>query len=113
MWYDDYYNDDGDYCEECQSDIQALEKCGCEETAVYELLRTDMLGGLAQFFTRYHEKDITRIRFHVYREKGKLTKGIIDYDTNTLYLYCSGDAMLCDKDTLVVNKNFLIKKNYK
>ena len=34
MWYDDYYNDDGDYCEECQSDIQALEKCGCEKTAV-------------------------------------------------------------------------------
>ena len=69
MWYDDYYNDDGDYCEECQSDIQALEKCGCEKTAVCELLRTGMVGGPAQVFTRYHEKDITRIRFHVYGER--------------------------------------------
>ena len=77
----------------------------------FELLRTGMVGGPAQVFTRYHEKDITRIRFQVYGEKGKLTKGIIGYDANALYLYCSGDVMPCGKDTLVVNKNFLIKKN--
>ena len=57
-----------------------------------------------QVFTRYHEKDITRIRFHVYGEKGKLTKGIIGYDANDLYLYCSGDVMRCGKDALAVNK---------
>ena len=94
----------GGYCKECQLDTQALEKCEYEKTAVYELLRTSMLGGPAQVSTRYHEKDITRIRSHVYGEKSKLTKGVIGYDANSLYLYCSGDVMPCGKDTLVVNK---------
>ena len=57
-----------------------------------------------QVFTRYHEKNITCIRFYVYGEKGKLTKGIIGYDANGLYLYCSGDVIPCGKETLVVNK---------
>ena len=30
--------------------------------------------------------------------------GIIGYDANSLYLYCSGDVMPCGKDSLVVNK---------
>ena len=94
----------GGYCKECQLDTQALEKCEYEKTAVYELLRTSMLGGPAQVSTRYHEKDITRIRSHVYGEKSKLTKGVIGYDANSLYLYCSGDVMPCGKDTLIVNK---------
>ena len=79
-------------------------KYKCEKTAVYELLRRVMVGGPAQVFTRYHKKDITRIRSHVYREKSKLTRGIIGYDANSLYLYCSGDVMPCGKETLVVNK---------
>ena len=33
-----------------------------------------------------------------------MTKGVIDYDANSLYLYCSGDVMPCYKDTLVLNK---------
>ena len=85
--------------------MQALEKCGCEKAAVYELLRTDMVGGPAQGFTRYYEKDITHIRSHVYGETGNLEKCVIGYDANRLYLYCSGDLMPCGKDTLVVNKN--------
>ena len=84
--------------------MQALERCECEKTVVYELLRTGMVGGPAQVFTRYHEKDITRIKSHVYGEKSKLTKIVIGYDTNSLYLYCSGDVMPCDKDTLILNK---------
>ena len=84
--------------------MHALEKCGCEKAAVYELLRTGMLGRPAQVFTRYHEKDITSKRSHVHGEKSKLTKGIIGYDANVLYLYCSGDVMVCGKETLVVNK---------
>ena len=73
--------------------MQALERCGCEKAAVYELLRTGMVGGPAQIFTRYHEKDITRIRPHMYGEKSKLTKGIMGYAANSLYLCCSGDVM--------------------
>ena len=63
-----------------------------------------MVGGPAQVFTRYHEKNITRIRSHVYAEKSKLTKGVIGFDANSLYLYCSGDEIPCGKDTLVVKK---------
>ena len=40
----------------------------------------------------------------MYREKSKLTKSIIGYDANALYLYCSGDVMPYGKDTLFVNK---------
>ena len=83
----------GAYCRECQLDMQALDKCGCEKTAVYELLRTGMVGGPAHVFTRYHEKGITRIRSH----ESLLTKGAIGYDA-------IGDVMPCGKDMLVVNK---------
>ena len=99
----------GDYCEQCQLDMQALERCESLKVTIYNLLRTGMVGGLAQVFTRYHGKYITRIRPHVHREKSKSAKGVIGFDANALYLYCSGDAMPCDKDTLVVNK----KPNYK
>ena len=40
----------------------------------------------------------------MYEEKAKLAKGVIAYDANSLYLYCSGDVMPCGKDTLVVHK---------
>ena len=93
-----------DYCGECQLDMQTLERCGCEKTATYDLLKTGMVGEPEQVFTRYHEKDITRIRSHVYGRKSKLPKGVIGYDANVLYLCCSGDVMPCGKDTLVVNK---------
>ena len=59
----------GAYCEECQLDMKTLEKCERKKAAVYELLRTGMVGGPAQVFTRYHEKDITRIRSQMYEEK--------------------------------------------
>ena len=57
-----------------------------------------------QVFTTYHEKDTTRIRYHVYGEERKLTKNIIGYNANSLHFYCSGDVMPCGKDTLVVNE---------
>ena len=77
--------------------MQALEKCECEKASIYELLITGMVDGPAQIFTSYHEKDISRIRYHVYGEKRKLTKSVIGYDLNSLYLYCSGDVMPCGK----------------
>ena len=94
----------GVYCKECQFDIQVLERCECEKTAVHERLRAGVVGGPVQVFTRYHEKDITGIRSHVYGEKSKLTKAIIGYDANSLYLYYQVDVMPCGKGTLVVHK---------
>ena len=64
----------------------------------------------AQVFTRHHEKDIIRIRSHVFGEKIRLTKSALDYDANALYFYCSGNAMSCGKDTLVVNEKTFDKK---
>ena len=87
-----------------QSDLQASQNLGCEKTAVYELLRTEMVGGSAHGFTRYHEKDTTPIRSHVHQEENKLLKNIIDYDPNSLCFYCSGDAMPFGQDTVVVNE---------
>ena len=63
-----------------------------------------MVDGPVQVFTRYHEKDITHIRFHMYIEGSKLTKSIIGYGANSLYLYCLGDVMPCGKNMLVVNR---------
>ena len=50
------------------------------------------------------KKNITRIRFHVYGEKGKLTKAVIGYNAKGLYLHCSGNVMPCGKETLTVNR---------
>ena len=71
-----------------------------------------MVGGPAQVFLRYHEKDIARVKFHVYREKSRLTeKKLIGYhDANTLYRYCSADLMPCGKDTLTVNEKSFDQK---
>ena len=46
----------------------------------------------------------------MYGEKGKLTKGIIGYDANALYLFNAGNVMTCGKDTLVVNKKAFEQK---
>ena len=100
----------GGYCEECQLDMQVLERCGCEKGAIYDLLRAVMVGGPAQVFTKYHERDFSLIRSHVYGEKSKLTRDVIGYDTNALYLYCSGDVMPYGKDTLVVNEKLFDQK---
>ena len=69
-----------------------------------------MVDGPVQVFMRYHEKDATCIRSHVYGEKSKLTKKIIGYDANSLYLYCWCDVMPCDKDVLVVNEKPFARK---
>ena len=90
--------------------MQDLERRGCEKAAVYDLLRTGMVGGSAQVFARYHEKDITRIRSHVYGKKSKFTQGVIGYDANALYLYYLGDVMHRGKNSLVVNKKPFAQK---
>ena len=81
-----------------------MENCECEKAVVYDLLGAGMVGGPAQVFARYHEKDITRIRSHVHGKTSKLTKDVIGYDANVLYLYCSGDVILCGEDTPFLNK---------
>ena len=90
----------GAYCTDCQKTLKGRNDCKCDPVETYNLLKTGMVGGPAQVFTRYHEKDVTYIRSHIEREK--LCKEIIGYDANALYLYCSGDVMPCGKDKLTV-----------
>ena len=90
----------GAYCTDCQKALKGMNDCKCDPVETYNLLKTGMVGGPAQVFTRYHEKDVTYIRSHIEREK--LCKKIIGYDANALYLYCSGDVMPCGKDKLTV-----------
>ena len=90
----------GAYCTDCQKALKGMNGCKCDPVETYDLLKTGMVGGPAQVFTRYHGKDVTYIRSHIGREK--LCKKIIGYDANALYLYCSGDVMPCGKDKLTV-----------
>ena len=39
-----------------------------------------------------------------------MRKGLIGYDANALYLYCSSNEMPCGKDMLDVNKNLFDQK---
>ena len=50
----------------------------------YELLQTGMVGGPAIVFCRYHKRDITGMRYHVYEEP-KTCKTVLGLDTNMLY----------------------------
>ena len=99
----------GNYCEECQLDLQALKKCECEKAAVYELLRTGLVGEPVQVLQDIARK-ITPIKSRVDGEWRKFTKSIICYDANSLYIYGSGDVMRCGKDTLVVNEKLFDEK---
>ena len=99
----------GKFCSDCIIDKKMINKCKCSETAVYELLKTGMIGGPSIVFCRYHEAGITGIRSHVYPD-AKKCGGIIGYDANALYLYCSGDLMPCGKEILTVNKKTLWRK---
>lgn len=69
----------GDYCEEYQSDLQPLQRCECDKGAVYELLKTGMVSGSAQVFTRYNEKNITCIRHHLYGKYSIESEKSMDY----------------------------------
>ena len=57
------------YCTDCQKALKGMNDCKCDPAETYNLLKTGMVGGPAQVFTRYHEKDVTYIRSHIEREK--------------------------------------------
>ena len=75
-----------------------------KKAVIYELLGTGIVGGPAQVLIKYHEKDIVRIRSHVYGEENKLKNNVLGYVAYYLYLYCSVDVMPCGKDTLAGNE---------
>ena len=51
-----------------------------------------MVGGPSIVFCRYAEAGKSKIRSHVYKDP-KMCKPVVGYDANSLYLYCSRDAL--------------------
>jgi len=76
---------------------------------IYEMLRNSICGGPSLVFSRYAQRDVTRIRcrchdLECYKGEGvgactkhpcshKLVKRIIGLDASSLYLYCIGQPM--------------------
>ena len=64
-----------------------------------------MVGGPSIVFCRYAEKEVTKIRPHIYGEDAKTCESVVGFDANSLYLYCLGDEMPCGKEEYVEVKN--------
>ena len=105
----------GEPCKcECSSDdcrkTEGCEKCKeirdnckiCTKNEAYEMLKTGMIGGPSIVFCRYAEAGVSKIRSHIYRdsdsEKAKTCRSVHDLDSNSLYLFCSGQEMPCGKE---------------
>ena len=66
------------------------------------MLTTGMIGGPSIVFCRHAEAGVSKIRSHIYRgsdsEKAKTCRSVLDLDSNSLYLFCSGQEMPCGKE---------------
>jgi len=54
---------------------------------VYTLVKHNIVGGPSIVFHRYHEKDVTKLRFSEYGSEAKLCKQVLGVDANALYLW--------------------------
>ena len=101
----------GEPCKcECSSDdcgkTEGCEKCKeirdnckiCTKNEAYEMLTTGMIGGPSIVFCRYGEAGVSKIRSHIYSEKAKTCRSVHGLDSNSLYLFCSGQEMPCGKE---------------
>ena len=101
----------GEPCKcECSSDdcgkTEGCEKCKeirdnckiCTKNEAYEMLKTGMIGGPSIVFYRYAEAGVSKIRYHIYSEKAKTCRSVHGLDSNSLYLFCSGQEMPCGKE---------------
>ena len=101
----------GEPCKcECSSDdcgkTEGCEKCKeirdnckiCTKNEAYEMLKTGMIGGPSIVFCRYGEAGVSKIRSHIYSEKAKTCRSVHGLDSNSLYLFCSGQEMPFGKE---------------
>ena len=100
----------GDPCKcKCKVDCQkkGCEKCKeirdnceiCTKNEAYEMLTTGMIGGPSIVFCRHAEAGVSKIRSHIYREEdAKTCRSVLGLDSNSLYLFCSGQEMPCGKE---------------
>ena len=100
----------GDPCKcKCKNDCQkkGCEKCKeirdnceiCTKNEAYEMLTTGMIGGPSIVFCRHAEAGVSKIRSHIYSEAdAKTCRSVLGLDSNSLYLFCSGQEMPCGKE---------------
>ena len=92
----------GDDCkkEGCEKYKEIRDNCKiCTKNEAYEMLTTGMIGGPSIVFCRYAEAGVSKIRSHIYsRADAKICRSVQGLDTNSLYLFCSGQEMPCGKE---------------
>ena len=103
----------GDPCKcKCKVDCQkkGCEKCKeirdnceiCTKNEAYEMLTTGMIGGPSIVFCRHAEAGVSKFRSHIYREEdAKTCRSVLGLDSNSLYLFCSGQEMPCGKEKVL------------
>ncbi|XP_057312292.1 uncharacterized protein LOC130653799 [Hydractinia symbiolongicarpus] len=72
----------------------------CTKNEANELLQTGIVGGPAIVFFRYHERDVTGIRSHIYQEPRKC-KTVLGLDANLLYPSRLMNYFPCGKEKLI------------
>ena len=80
-----------------------------QESKPYKLLKLEWLEP-SIIFCRYPEVGVSQIRSHKYVD-AKVCKPINGWDASSLYLYCSGQEMPCDKESYVEVSNPRIIKD--
>ena len=71
----------------------------CTKNEAYEMLTTGMIGGPSIVFCRHAEAGVSKIRSHIYSEAdAKTCRSVLGLDSNSLYLFCSGQEMPCGKE---------------
>ncbi|XP_057294626.1 uncharacterized protein LOC130623154 [Hydractinia symbiolongicarpus] len=96
-------------CKVCKKVQKACTECTKNEA--YELLQTGMVGGPTIVFCRYHERDVTGIRSHIYGPNSKKCKTILGYDANILYPSTLMQDFPCGKEKLIKIKTPTAKHN--
>ena len=92
-------SDDCGKTEGCQKCKEIRDNCKiCTKNEAYEMLKTGMIGGPSIVFCRYAEAGVSKIRSHIYSEKAKTCRSVHGLDSNSLYLFCSGQEMPCGKE---------------
>ncbi|XP_057290938.1 uncharacterized protein LOC130613641 [Hydractinia symbiolongicarpus] len=85
-------------CKACKKVQKACTECTKNEA--YELLQTGMVGGPAIVFCRYHERDVTGIRSHIY-QKPRKCKTVFGLDLSMLYPSTLMQDYPCGKEKLI------------
>ena len=73
-------------------------------------LREGVVGGPSIVFTRYHEKDVTKIRAQTLGERAKTCKAVVGVDANSLYLWAWAQDFPCGDFEVRLGPKFALER---